>query len=187
MPKEVFATFVTPEPPPKPEPPKQQPAPPKTVPIVRPTVPRPPVTPVTPVINQTPSEQAITVPPPPPEPPAPVAAAVPTPAPPAAAAPAAVPALPKTVTSGVEYLQLPRPEYPPIARRNGEEGKVLLRVLVNDKGRPEQVQITKSSGVARLDEAARQAVLRAVFKPYVEDGKAIPVYVSVPINFQLNT
>jgi protein TonB len=28
-------------------------------------------------------------------------------------------------------------------------------------------------------------VLRALFKPHVEDGKAIPVYALVPINFQL--
>jgi protein TonB len=28
-------------------------------------------------------------------------------------------------------------------------------------------------------------VLRALYKPFIEDGKAVPVYVLVPINFQL--
>jgi protein TonB len=184
LPKEVFATFVTPQSPkpepPKPEPPKPAPAP-KTVPIVKkPAVqPKPVATPV----NPEPAERAITTPPVAPqsvEPPAPPAPAQP-PAPPAPAAPAQ----PKTV-SGVEYVQPPQPDYPPAAKRLGEEGKVMLRVLVNEKGRPERVEIQKSSGSARLDEAARQAVLRALFKPYIEDGKAFAVFAVIPIKFQLN-
>ena len=75
--------------------------------------------------------------------------------------------------------------YPNIARRMGESGTVLLRVLINVKGEAEQVLIQKSSGSTNLDEAGRQAVLRALYKPYIEDGKAIPVYALVPINFQL--
>jgi protein TonB len=86
----------------------------------------------------------------------------------------------------VEYIQKPQPEYPAASKRMGEAGQVMLRVLVNDKGRPESVQIQKSSGFTRLDEAARQAVLRARFKPYTEDGKPIPVYAIVPIGFQLD-
>ncbi|MGB6055012.1 MAG: energy transducer TonB, partial [Burkholderiaceae bacterium] len=92
---------------------------------------------------------------------------------------------PKTITSGVEYLQPPRPEYPLLSRRKNEEGKVMLRVLINQKGRTEQVEIMSSSGFPRLDEAARQAVLRAVFKPQIEDGKPVMVYTNVPITFQL--
>jgi protein TonB len=61
----------------------------------------------------------------------------------------------------------------------------MLRVLIGEKGQAEQVTIQKSSGSEKLDEAGRQAVLRALYKPYIEDGKAIPVYALVPINFQL--
>ncbi len=94
--------------------------------------------------------------------------------------------IPKTIVSGVEYIQAPQPVYPPLAKRAGEQGKIMLRVLISDKGLPESVDLQKSSGSARLDEAAKQAVFYARFKPYLEDGKAHAVYVIVPITFQLD-
>lgn len=175
--KEVTVTFITPER--APEPPKPQPAAPKTVPPVKKSVPPPP--PPVPVVNATPSPQAITAPPAMPEEPIePVAPAAPAPA------PAPAPAQPRTISSGITYIQAPQPEYPSIARRMGEEGKVVLRVLVNEKGRPERVEVQTTSGSPRLDEAARQAVLRALFKPFIEDGKAVAAYAIVPIKFQLD-
>lgn len=103
------------------------------------------------------------------------------------AAPAAPPPVagPKTITSGVEYVHAPQPVYPPMAKRMGEQGKVVLRILVNERGMPDQVTVQTSSGSARLDEAGRQAALRSLFKPHVEDGRAVAVYVIVPLNFQL--
>ncbi|MCM0043262.1 MAG: TonB family protein [Burkholderiaceae bacterium] len=91
---------------------------------------------------------------------------------------------PVTVSS-VEYLQPPKPDYPLGAKRAGEQGKVVLRILISDKGLPERVDIKQSAGFPRLDEAARAAALRAVFKPHLEDGRAVPAYVLVPINFAL--
>lgn len=182
IPKEIIATFVTPE---RPQPPQPQPQPkapePKSVPVVKKAVTPPP----RPVVETPPSPQAITTPPAPAAPAEPAApAAVAAPVPTAPAAPPA-PAQPRTITSGIEYLQQPQAVYPPISRRMGEEGKAVLRVLVNEKGRPERVELQKSSGSARLDEAARQAVLRALFKPFIEDGRAVPAFAIVPINFQL--
>lgn len=174
LPHEIVASFITPEPvreTPQPQP-HPQPAAPKTVPIVKKAV-----TPPTPVVNTRSSPNAVT---------APVSAPAPEPAAPAAAPAAAPPAQPKTIASGVEYLQPPRPDYPAAARRMGEEGKAVLRVLVNDKGRAERIELQKSSGSPRLDEAAKQAVLRALFKPYMEDGKPVAVYAIVPITFQLD-
>jgi protein TonB len=187
-PREVVATFITPESAPVPVPPPPPPAAPKAVPIVKKAVPPPPAPRVT---NTAPSPTAVTTAPAPPTPvaaePAPPAPSAP-PAPPAPPAPAAsaAPAPPRTVTSGIEYIQPPQPVFPSAARRMGDEGKVLLRVLVNEKGRPARVEIQTSSGSAHLDEAGRQAVLRAVFKPFIEDGKAVMAYAIVPINFQLN-
>lgn len=179
LPTEVFASFITPDNPPAPSPPKPQPAPPKTVPIVKRSVaPRP-----VPMVNTTPSPQAITAAPQAPSPPTAAETAAPT----VAAPPApATPASPKTISSGVDYLQPPQPEYPPLSRRMGEEGRVVLRVLVDAKGHPERVEVQKSSGLPRLDEAGRQAVLRALFRPHIDDGQAVAVYVIVPIKFQLN-
>lgn len=173
QPHEIIASFITPEP--ARERPQQQPQPaaPKTMPVVKKAI-----TPPTPVVNTTPSPNAVT---------APLSAPAPAPEPAVpAAAPAAPPAQPKTIASGVEYLQPPRPDYPAAARRMGEEGKAVLRVLVNDKGHAERIELQKSSGSPRLDEAAKQAVQRALFKPYMEDGKPAAVYAIVPITFQLD-
>ena len=140
----------------------------------------PPLIPPVPVINIAPPENAIRAP----LPPASLERSAAAPAILASAA-AAPPALPRTITSGVEYIHAPQPVYPQLSRRMGEQGKVILRILVNEKGLPDQVLVQTSSGSARLDEAGRQAALRALFKPYLEDGRAVAVFVIVPLNFQL--
>ena len=109
------------------------------------------------------------------------AAAAVTPAPVAPPAPAT----PRTVT-GVEYIRAPQPVYPAISRRLGETGVVLLRILISTQGQPEQVIVQKSSGSANLDEAGREAAKHALFKPYMEDGKPVSVFVLVPLNFQMS-
>ncbi|GGI21289.1 MAG: TonB family protein [Oxalicibacterium faecigallinarum] len=178
LPREIIASFVTLEPPPEPKP---QPAPPKTVPVVKKPVAQPKPRPV---ISEKPAEKAITeeVPPEAPQQESKEPPAVFTP--PAPAAPAA-PALPKTI-SGVSYINAPRPVYPPLDARMGNEGTVTLRVLINEKGKAERIEIQKSSGSLRMDDAARDAVMRALFKPYIEDGRPTPAFAIVPINFTLN-
>ncbi|MFZ6862366.1 TonB family protein [Undibacterium sp. Ji67W] len=89
------------------------------------------------------------------------------------------------VVSQVEYLRAPQPVYPPQSRRLREEGKVTLKVLVNEKGEAEKVDIHHSSGSQRLDDAARAALMHALFKPYFEDGKAMPMLATATINFSL--
>lgn len=179
LPQVVDVTFVAPEPePPAPTPP----AVPKTVTLAQ--LPPPVVVPV-PVIEVARAPDAVTLPPPAP---APAAAPAEQPRIAVASAPAPAPAPqsgPKTISSGVEYIQPPQPVYPSQSRRMGEQGKVVLRVLVNEKGRPDQVLVQHSSGSSRLDEAGRQAALRALFKPHVEDGRPVAVFVIVPLNFQL--
>jgi protein TonB len=71
-----------------------------------------------------------------------------------------------------------------MSRRLGEQGTVMLRVLVSEQGRPERVEIVQSSGSARLDEAARLAVQRAQFKPYSEGGAPAAMYATVPVTFE---
>ena len=50
-------------------------------------------------------------------------------------------------------------------------------------GRPAQIQIERSSGFARLDDAARDAVEKALFRPHVVNGIAQPAQVLIPIEF----
>lgn len=88
--------------------------------------------------------------------------------------------------SEVEYVAPPRPGYPSVSRRLREQGLVVLRVLVDERGRAERLHVHRSSGHQRLDQAALEAVKRAEFKPYVANGLIQRVYVLVPIEFALN-
>ena len=84
-----------------------------------------------------------------------------------------------------DYLSNPRPAYPPLARRRGEEGQVLLRVLVSTGGRAAQLELQQSSGSALLDEAAQAAVRQWKFVPAQRGGVAVESRVLVPIVFRL--
>ncbi|HEX4327636.1 MAG TPA: energy transducer TonB [Burkholderiales bacterium] len=179
LPKTVMVEFITPPAPPAPEPPKEQPKP-REVEVVHKPVPVPKQ--VIATTSPAPSPMVVEQPPEPPKPQPPVQAA--QPAPPAPPAPAA-PAEPKVV-SGVEYVRKPEPVYPSMSRRLNEQGKVVLRVLINTQGKPENVQIRQSSGSPRLDEAARLAVLESLFKPYIENGVPRAAIATIPINFSLS-
>lgn len=91
-----------------------------------------------------------------------------------------------TLVSTVEYLREPSPHYPPQSRRLREQGLVVLRVLIDEKGTACNIEIESSSGYARLDVAAREAVAKAAFRPYVEDGTPRRALVRIPIEFSLN-
>ncbi|WP_047538064.1 energy transducer TonB [Methylotenera versatilis] len=88
---------------------------------------------------------------------------------------------------GVSYLNNPAPDYPPTSRRLGEEGRVLMKVLVSADGSAENVQIEKSSGSERLDNAAVNAVKRWRFIPAKKNNQALSAYVIVPVKFSLDS
>ena len=76
--------------------------------------------------------------------------------------------------------------YPPSSIRAHEEGQVLLNVLVDADGHAQRVEITRGSGHAALDAAARESVLHARFKPVLRDGVAVSAWGVVPIRFRLD-
>lgn len=78
----------------------------------------------------------------------------------------------------------PHPGYPIQSRRLGEEGEVLLRVLVSSQGSPKQVELLRSSGFPRLDEAAREAVAKWRFIPGRLGGVAVEAWIEVPVTFR---
>lgn len=95
------------------------------------------------------------------------------------------PATPTPPRFDADYLSNPAPNYPRIARELGEEGRVHLRVHVTAQGRPSDIQLQRSSGSSRLDQAAEQAVWRWKFIPARLGQEAQPGWVIVPINFSL--
>lgn len=171
----------------------------KQKPVIKPVV-KPKETPVKPVERPTPVVERIveTAPdqprfeastqeaPPPMEAPAAAAPAKVTPAAPAAPPKEVVEEKEEPPKFGVAYLNNPAPEYPRLSKRAGEEGRVLLKVLVSVEGRPESVEISKSSGFERLDNAALNAVKQWRFEPARKGGKALSAFVIVPLTFTLN-
>ena len=84
------------------------------------------------------------------------------------------------------YLANPAPRYPRLALRAGDEGRVLLRVLVDERGQPVEVTIERSSGHRELDRAAREKVLAEWrFHPAQRDGVPVSAYALVPVDFSL--
>ncbi|MBQ0929452.1 energy transducer TonB [Ideonella sp. 4Y16] len=167
-------------------------APPAPVPV--PPPPPSPVTPrplprPTPVIAAAPSPapapaaairvapEPATAEPAPPAPPAPAAVAAPAPPPPAA--PVALP------SSALRYLVPPAQVYPLTSRRLREQGTVLLRLVVDAQGLPQQVSLHRSSGFARLDEQALQAMRAARFAPHTVNGTAVPWTALAPLAYEL--
>ena len=84
------------------------------------------------------------------------------------------------------YLRNPPPKYPAESRKLREEGLVLLRVLVTAQGRAADVQVQRSSGFARLDEAALKAVRGWEFNPARVGLTPIACAVEVPVRFGLS-
>lgn len=111
---------------------------------------------------------------------------------PATSAPASAPTETANTTAplslpnlNADYLNNPAPVYPPASRQLGEQGKVLLRVLVNDGGGVDQVTLRKTSGYDRLDQAALETVKQWRFVPAKRGDQAVSAWVVVPVSFTL--
>jgi len=116
--------------------------------------------------------------------PAPSPVAVPAPpAPPVAAPPAPVQSTQPRFDA--EYLDNPKPPYPPLSRRMGEQGRVVLRVHVAPDGAAGEVRLQASSSSQRLDESALATVRRWKFVPARRGTEAVAAWVLVPIAFTL--
>lgn len=84
------------------------------------------------------------------------------------------------------YLNNPGPQYPYASRRKHEQGVVKLHVVVSASGRPERVEIARSSGFPLLDQAALDVVKnRWRFVPAKRGDQAVSASVVVPLEFEL--
>jgi len=84
------------------------------------------------------------------------------------------------------YLHNSPPEYPLIARQNGWEGVVKLKVWVSEKGSAERIDIQRSSGYELLDHAARTAVQNWRFIPARRGNSLIASVIITPLEFRLD-
>lgn len=179
VPGEILSEFISPPAPPAPQPqaPAPQPVKRETKPVVKPA-PTPPL----PVPTPEPAPMVAPATPPAPAQPAIEASTVAaTPAAPQAPAPARI----ELPSSDAAYLNNPRPSYPALSRRLGEQGKVVVRVLIGVDGTAQQVEIRTSSGYDRLDQAALATVRNWRYVPGKRNGTAEAMWFNVPINFVL--
>jgi protein TonB len=104
-------------------------------------------------------------------------------------APATLTAAPAASAASVEaslaYRSAPL-KFPVQAMRQRIHGSVLLRVLVDEAGKPVQVVIEQSSGYGLLDRSARDQVMASwLFQPAMMNGHAVRAWARVPVTFDL--
>lgn len=185
VPVSVLSEVIEPPQPqvtPTPSQPQPRPAPvPKAAPHPRPTA-QPAPQPVA-MATPTPEPQAPTgvVEPQPPAPPVTAIAAAEPAAPPAPPAPPKI----ELPSSSAEYLNNPKPAYPRLSKSLNEQGKVVVRVFIDENGVATKAEIRTSSGYERLDQAALQTVLKWRYVPGKRAGVVEGMWFNVPVNFVL--
>lgn len=79
----------------------------------------------------------------------------------------------------------PAPVYPRVARIQGWQGQVLVRVLVGPDGRAGETTLARSSGFSVLDEAALTALHEWRFHSEQKGGRSLARWVEIPVVFKL--
>jgi protein TonB len=170
-PAEVALQFERPKPPePKIEPPKPQeqkvrPKQAQVLPTIQTAAPQPSDTPAVASAEPPVAVAPIVSAPPAPEPPAPITAPI----------------------GRAGYLNNPAPEYPPMALRQGWQGIVVLHVHVQANGKPDVVEVQKSSGRKVLDdEAVRTVKSFWSYTPAKRGDTPVDGWTTTPIEFQVS-
>jgi len=84
-----------------------------------------------------------------------------------------------------KYAENPKPHYPKEARKKGCQGEVVLRVEVLSNGLVGKIEVKSSSGYEVLDHSALATVKQWKFNPAREGENAVPLWVNIPIRFEL--
>ena len=85
-----------------------------------------------------------------------------------------------------EMVYYETPEYPRLAKQAGITGIVWVKALVDKEGNVRDAMVAKSSGTASLDEAAVKAASKNKFKPGIQNGRPVNVWVSYKVLFEMN-
>lgn len=176
--QEAKLTVVNLSPPPPPPSAQTPPPPPSTPQVVAP----PPIvqTPVPPVqtVQTTPDPVPV---------PSPQRTVVATPAPSPAVASPAPPSLIQGGDLSAQMIAGKPPRYPVESRRKREQGTVVLTLTLGVDGAVDTIAVSQSSGFARLDDAARDAVRKWRWSPVIRNGQPMRVKGVVEIPFVLRS
>ncbi|XHR27447.1 MAG: TonB family protein [Chthoniobacteraceae bacterium] len=83
------------------------------------------------------------------------------------------------------YRSHPRPEYPPQAKRERQQGVSFVKIQVLPNGKPGEITLSRSCGFPLLDEAALKGVRCWTFDPATTAGVPVSSQVEVPVRFSL--
>ncbi len=75
--------------------------------------------------------------------------------------------------------------YPEVAKENNIQGRVIVKFCVTPTGGVDQVSVLKGVDPELDAEVVRVVKTLHKFKPGKQDGKPVPVWYTIPINFQL--
>jgi len=95
------------------------------------------------------------------------------------------PAAEVIVPPSYDRSKVPQPKYPAQAFRNGDQGEVVLSVLVGADGKPKRVSVDRTSGSTLLDRAALDTVKQWQFVPGTRNGVPQEAARQVAIGFKL--
>jgi protein TonB len=75
-------------------------------------------------------------------------------------------------------------EYPPLARKAGIEGEVIIGILIGRDGKVIRTKILDSANEI-LNQAAIDAIRKVQFSPARQNGESVECWVTIPINFEI--
>lgn len=84
-----------------------------------------------------------------------------------------------------KLIRMGRLAYPPLAKRTGVEGKVLVHVLISAKGKAEKMEVVESEPEGVFDEAALNSLKYSQFRPGIKGGETVATWANVPVTFTL--
>ena len=75
--------------------------------------------------------------------------------------------------------------YPSFSKRSGEQGTVVVRLIIDETGTVEDIALLQSSTFPRLDRAASEIGRRYRFKPFLVNGSPQRISTNLLIKFNL--
>ena len=77
--------------------------------------------------------------------------------------------------------------YPSFSKRSGEQGEVVVKLIIDETGVVEEVAMLRSSAYPRLDRAATEIGKRYRFKPFLVNGSPARISTNLAIRFNLKS
>jgi TonB family protein len=95
-----------------------------------------------------------------------------------------MPEFPGGIAAMMRYLS-ENIKYPPEAAKNNIEGRVVLQFVIDETGQVGDIQVARPVSEELDAEAVRVVKSMPKFEPGRQDGEAVSVWYTLPINFKL--